>query len=354
MLDNSTAVDDQIISTKIPKITAFSIMFVSIGMSCFIWQTMTAGWMFYKARKPIIGLVFFQAFLGILVTFVTLLTSLTEVDCTFRLLFSIIGVNIGDITLQFVLLWKAYLGNNRSKLILIVGCVPILAIASFICANMTIGKSTTSMGVGLCDTNYPISIVVAKTIIDCTSNTFLSGCFILVIYRHYRILGSVFDGSSPIIYTIDWYLASYLIIKQLRYKNKNSAEKDEDEDEDEDEDNITIDSITEKRPAYNDEEQQQKQQQKQQQEVNIKPKKELYHYSIDGTLIPSPSSDVAPYHAQFDDEHMSGLAFDSKQHQKTTILISPPIIKGQASLFLDDDESDIDRQLSTVAKDRFT
>lgn len=67
----------------IPGETAFSIMFVSVGMSCFIWQSMTAGWMFYKARKPVIGIVFFQAVLGVVVTFVTLLTSLIEIDCTF-------------------------------------------------------------------------------------------------------------------------------------------------------------------------------------------------------------------------------------------------------------------------------
>ncbi|KAI9251173.1 hypothetical protein EDC94DRAFT_498108, partial [Helicostylum pulchrum] len=138
----------------IPKETAFSIMFVSVGMSCFIYQTITSGNMFYKARKPIIGIVFVQAVLGVIVTFVTLLTSLVEVDCTFRLLFSVVGVNVGDMSLQFVLLWKAYLGNNRSKLILIVGSIPILAIAVFIWVNMTIGKSKTFVGVGLCATEY--------------------------------------------------------------------------------------------------------------------------------------------------------------------------------------------------------
>lgn len=71
------------LGVAIPGETAFSIMFVSVGMSCFIWQSMTAGWMFYKARKPVIGIVFFQAVLGVVVTFVTLLTSLIEIDCTF-------------------------------------------------------------------------------------------------------------------------------------------------------------------------------------------------------------------------------------------------------------------------------
>ncbi|CAO3643008.1 unnamed protein product [Mucor hiemalis] len=262
----------------IPGETAFSIMFVSVGMSCFIWQSMTAGWMFYKARKPVIGIVFFQAVLGVVVTFVTLLTSLIEIDCTFRLLFSVLGVNIGDISLQFVLLWKAYLGNNRSKVILVVGSIPILAIAVFICVNMTFGKSKTFTGVGLCTTEYPLYIVITKAAIDCSANTFLSGCFLLVIYRHYRILGSsiqktlitegliycfgvcfsniltgilltknVIGGSTPILYTIDWYLASYLIIKQLRQRNI-PIKKEENEENEEDAKTIkSLESLDERK-----------------------------------------------------------------------------------------------------------
>lgn len=80
-------------TTGIPTDTAFSIMFVTIGLSCFMWQSITSGWMFYKARKPIIGLVFAQATLGIVVTFVTLLTSLVHVDCTFVMYSSIIDIS---------------------------------------------------------------------------------------------------------------------------------------------------------------------------------------------------------------------------------------------------------------------
>lgn len=121
------------------------------------------------------------------------------------------GVNLADISLQFVLLWKAYLGNNRSKVVLALGSIHLVAIMVFIWVNMTIGKSKTFLAVGLCSTEYrkchyyiiifiqtdqltayciATYIVIAKAIIDCTSNTFLSACFILVIYRHYRILGS--------------------------------------------------------------------------------------------------------------------------------------------------------------------
>lgn len=74
---------DKTSEVGIPKETAFSIMFVTAGMVCFIWQVMTSGEMFYKTRKPIVAIVFAQATLGIIVTFVTLLTSLVYVDCTF-------------------------------------------------------------------------------------------------------------------------------------------------------------------------------------------------------------------------------------------------------------------------------
>lgn len=74
---------DKTSEVGIPKETAFSIMFVTAGMVCFIWQVMTSGEMFYKTRKPIVAIVFAQATLGVIVTFVTLLTSLVYVDCTF-------------------------------------------------------------------------------------------------------------------------------------------------------------------------------------------------------------------------------------------------------------------------------
>ncbi|KAG2207187.1 hypothetical protein INT47_012240 [Mucor saturninus] len=300
----------------IPKETAFSIMFVSVGMACFIWQAMTSGEMFYKTRKPIVGIVFVQSTLGVVVTFVTLLTSLVYVDCTFRLLFSVVGVNIADMSLQFVLLWKAYLGNNRSKLILFLGSIPILSIAVFIWINMTIGKSKTFLGVGLCSTEYPLYIVVTKAAIDCTANTFLSGCFILVIYRHYRILGSsiqktlikegliycfgvcfsniltgillannVLGGSTPILYTIDWYLASYLIIKQLTHRGPSSSNSDSDSTEDDE--SITIDSESVIRDDDDEE------------EMDTRRRggrnRDTVHSSMDGTLVPtSPKSTKFP------------------------------------------------------------
>jgi len=108
---------------NIPSMTAFSIMFVSIGMSCFIWQSINIA---VDTKRYLIQ----------------------------RLLFSVVGVNIADISLQFVLLWKAYLGNNRSKLILGVGCIPLVSIAAFIIVNMTFGRSISEQGVGLCETDY--------------------------------------------------------------------------------------------------------------------------------------------------------------------------------------------------------
>lgn len=68
---------------KLGTEAAFSIMFVSVGMSCFIWQSIRVGWMFYKVRKPIHAVVLFQAVLGVAVTFITLLASLISMDCAF-------------------------------------------------------------------------------------------------------------------------------------------------------------------------------------------------------------------------------------------------------------------------------
>ncbi|KAL0135068.1 hypothetical protein V8B55DRAFT_1571292 [Mucor lusitanicus] len=328
-MDTDTTANPPHPEKSIPTMTAFSIMFVSIGMSCFIWQSITAGQMFYKARKPIVGLVFAQATLGIVVTFVTLLTSLTpDIDCTFRLLFSVVGVNVADISLQFVLLWKAYLGNNRSKIILGVGCIPLLAIAAFIIANMTFGRSISEQGVGLCDTDYPTYIVIAKAAIDCTSNTFLSGCFVLVIYRHYRILGSsiqktlitegliycfgvclsniltgilmaktVLGGSTPILYTIDWYLASYLIIKQLRSRHKHAGLKEEeDDDEEEDDSSSSIASKCDNQP-YRQHDDEERANHDDDDSYHNKAR-DTYYQSIDGTVVAASITAVStPHHS---------------------------------------------------------
>jgi hypothetical protein len=78
-----TTSDSNTVDATLTRDTAFSIMFVTIGMCCFMWQSITTGWMFYKGRKPIVGLVFAQATLGVAVTIVTMLTSLIHVDCVF-------------------------------------------------------------------------------------------------------------------------------------------------------------------------------------------------------------------------------------------------------------------------------
>jgi hypothetical protein len=75
--------DPNIEENNFRGIPAFCIMFVTVGMTCFISQTTTVGQMYYKSRKPIHAIVLAQAALGIIVTLVTLLASLTDVDCTF-------------------------------------------------------------------------------------------------------------------------------------------------------------------------------------------------------------------------------------------------------------------------------
>lgn len=58
-------------------------------------------------------------------------------------------------------------------------------------------------------------IVVIKSTLDFTSNAFLSACFILVIYRHYRILGSSVQKSlirDGLIYWYVWSGGSFFIL----------------------------------------------------------------------------------------------------------------------------------------------
>ena len=61
---------------------------------------------------------------------------------------------MGDITLQSVLLWKAFLGNNRSKIILIIGSIPLIGIAVFIIANLSFAQSTAGFSGNVCNTDY--------------------------------------------------------------------------------------------------------------------------------------------------------------------------------------------------------
>lgn len=85
MSTNSTSADGKSAQDLVreQKEANFTIMFVSVGFSCFIWQVLTTGKMAYKSKKPIVLLVFLQSVLGVVVTFVTLLVCIVEVDCTF-------------------------------------------------------------------------------------------------------------------------------------------------------------------------------------------------------------------------------------------------------------------------------
>lgn len=62
---------------------AFSIMFVSVCMSCFVWQIIHLGLLLRHSLKPLYILMFIQALGGCVCAFVTLLTSLIPVSCNF-------------------------------------------------------------------------------------------------------------------------------------------------------------------------------------------------------------------------------------------------------------------------------
>jgi hypothetical protein len=62
---------------------AFSIMFVSVCMTCFVWQIVYLGLLLRQSFKPLYILMFIQAVGGCICAFVTLLTSLISVSCNF-------------------------------------------------------------------------------------------------------------------------------------------------------------------------------------------------------------------------------------------------------------------------------
>ncbi|KAH8548695.1 hypothetical protein BGW37DRAFT_505957 [Umbelopsis sp. PMI_123] len=230
---------------------AFSIMFVSVCLSCFVWQIIYLAQLLRHSLKPIYIMMLAQAVGGCICAFVTLLTSLVPMSCDFRLNFSIVTVNLGDIAIQTVLLWKAYICYDRSQRLLVVGSLPLFGILIFIVLNCTVGRSSTYFIDGVCTTFYPTWIVAVKAALDFTSNLFLSLCFLRVIYRHYQVLGSslqkallkdgiiycigailsnlicgvllivkVLGGLTPILYTLDCtYLVISLILGQHHSHN---------------------------------------------------------------------------------------------------------------------------------------
>lgn len=54
-------------------------------------------------------------------------------------------------------------------------------------------------------------IVITKAALDFTSNTFLSWCFLLVIYRHYKVLGSSVQRTLIKEGLIYWQVTFFLI-----------------------------------------------------------------------------------------------------------------------------------------------
>lgn len=92
-------------------------------------------------------------------------------------------MNTGDIALQSVLLWKAYLGNNRSKVVLVVGCMPLIGIAVFIFINITIGRSDSKFGQGVCSVEYrkypSHHLSDKKDILNINNNNGLQQCTLL-------------------------------------------------------------------------------------------------------------------------------------------------------------------------------
>ncbi|KAI7898993.1 uncharacterized protein BX663DRAFT_489559 [Cokeromyces recurvatus] len=263
--------------------TTAAVVYMSVCLACTIWQIKAAIILAYKARKWLHFAVVFEALLSFSSILCSILNSLTSISCGFRFWVSIVAVNLGGCCIQTILLYKAYICYDRSKWLIILGSFINIGYIALIFIYATLGRVPTYKDiVGNCVMRNLEWPALAKLALDIASNVFLSFAFLMVIHRHYRVFGNslhksllsnglifsvgviasniitailiscrVMGGLSADLYSFDWVITSYLLIKQFKMNkrqeskgNKGQESCDEDdEDEEEDDDDIEISRI---------------------------------------------------------------------------------------------------------------
>ncbi|KAL9546019.1 hypothetical protein PS6_007889 [Mucor atramentarius] len=249
--------------------TASTVVYMSVCLGCTIWQLMAAAELVYKARKWLHFAVLFETILSFLVISCSILNPLTDVTCELRFWVSIISVNLGGCCIQTILLYKAYICYDRAKWLIIIGSLINTGYIALTFIYGTFGKVPTYKDLmGNCVVlEWP---ALAKLGLDIASNVFLSFAFLMVIYRHYRIFGNslhksllssglifsvgviasnivtailiscrAMGGLSADLYSFDWVITSYLLIKQFKMNKAKGSSKAHDEDNDDDEQDKT-------------------------------------------------------------------------------------------------------------------
>ncbi|KAI8072086.1 hypothetical protein BDF21DRAFT_454188 [Thamnidium elegans] len=242
--------------------TTSTVVYMSICLSCTVWQVLTAAELAYKVRKWLHFAVFFETVLSFVSILCSVLNPLTSLSCEFRFWVSIICVNLGGCCIQTILLYKAYICYDRSTWLLLFGSFINVGYIALTFIYATLGKVPTYKDLlGNCVMQNLEWPALAKLGLDIASNVFLSFAFLMVIYRHYRIFGNtlhksllssgivfsvgviasnivtailiscrVMGGLSADLYSFDWVITSYLLIKQFKMKNESKDSSTEDDD----------------------------------------------------------------------------------------------------------------------------
>ncbi|KAI9470771.1 MAG: hypothetical protein EXX96DRAFT_585659 [Benjaminiella poitrasii] len=256
--------------------TTAAVVYMSICLACTVWQIMAASVLVYKARKWLHYAVVFETLLSFFSILCSVLNSLSGLSCEFRFWVSIIAVNLGGCCIQTILLYKAYICYDRSKWLIILGSLINLGYIALTFVYATLGHVPSYKDMmGNCVMKNLEWPALAKLALDIASNVFLSFAFLMVIHRHYRVFGNslhksllsnglifsvgviasnivtailvscrAMGGLSADLYSFDWVITSYLLIKQFKMNKKQEGGKkkghdsydDEDDDEEDDED----------------------------------------------------------------------------------------------------------------------
>ncbi|KAI7866909.1 uncharacterized protein EV154DRAFT_583435 [Mucor mucedo] len=254
--------------------TTSTLVYMSICLTCTVWQVLTAGELAYKVRKWLHFAVLFETFLSFISILCSILNPLTALSCEFRFWVSIICVNLGGCCIQTILLYKAYICYDRSTWLLLFGSFINLGYIALTFIYATLGKVPTYKDLlGNCVMQNLEWPALAKLGLDIASNVFLSFAFLMVIYRHYKIFGNslhksllssgmifsvgvilsnivtailiscrVMGGLSADLYSFDWVITSYLLIKQ--FKMSKTAESTRTDEEFEETATKTMQSLT--------------------------------------------------------------------------------------------------------------
>ncbi|KAI8577842.1 hypothetical protein K450DRAFT_200888 [Umbelopsis ramanniana AG] len=204
----------------------WTIAYLSLCLSCSIWQILSSLQLAWVARKPVHAVVLFQSTISFLSILFSLLNPLTMLNCDARYWVSIVTVNLGGICIQSVLLYKAYVCNERARWLLGIGALAQCGYIVLMVLDATSGRVTSTQDpiTGMCS-NGGLRLQKSAWTFSATLFSHLLSCEWIGVILSNLIVGiliasRVTGGLSADLYAFDWIVTSYLLIKQFRRDHK--------------------------------------------------------------------------------------------------------------------------------------